>query len=239
MTWYGWGSCDQGQLGMGSMKQMESKPIPLKMLNDIGIKTISVGMNHSLYIADKTDELYSHGYNIEGQLAVGDYYDRCEPTPVVRLSMKRPKFAVAGPLVSFVITDDRNTRKRELWRAGLTYVDDKTFFSESKLNKVNLGNYSDATICRVFCGQYFNFLLDETGRLFSFGYSESGGLGIGSKSRKEPGIVPIELIEDETIQDLVVGWGHVLLLTSEGRVFSWGASNHGQCGHGQTKNVSQ
>lgn len=239
MKWYGWGSCDQGQLGQGTMKQTEINPIPLETINSLGVSRMSVGMNHSLYIVDKLDDLYVHGYNIEGQLGVGDYVDRDVPTPAIERTLKKPLVAVAGPLISFVITDDKNTRKRELWKAGLTVVDKHSYHSDTNFVKVDLGNYSDAVIENAFCGQYFNLLLDDKGRLFSSGYSETGGLGIGSPSRKEPGLVPIDLKENELIKDISVGWGHVVLLTDQGRVFSWGASSHGQCGFNNRDNVSQ
>lgn len=240
ITWYGWGSCDQGQLGLGHMRQVLPTPTVLTPLNDLNVVSLSVGLNHTLAITSSQD-VYSYGYNLEGQLGTNDYADRCSPTPILRMSIKKAYYVSAGPLVSYIFTDDKNSRAKEFWKVGLTYYDKHTQSSTSELKKLNLGNYSDAIIKEIKSGQYFSILLDEMGQLYSYGYSEMGALGVGEGviSRKELGLIPKFLNDFEEIVDIKIGWGHVLVLTNEGNVYSWGSSMHGQCGHNSRKNIFQ
>eukprot|EP00759_Apiculatamorpha_spiralis_P032647 PhF_6_TR3411/c0_g1_i1/m.4926 len=51
--------------------------------------------------------------------------------------------------------------------------------------------------------------------------------------------VPSAGYNNEDVVDLVMGEGHVVLVTVLGNVASWGKNNHGQCGLGHTQYVSE
>lgn len=86
-------------------------------------------------------------------------------------------------------------------------------------------------------------LVDASGQLFGWGRNNTGQLGDGTTiDRYEPTpIIISDLDEGESIIGLAGGneispaTGHVLALTSEGRVFSWGDNTWGQLGNGTTQ----
>ena len=68
------------------------------------------------------------------------------------------------------------------------------------------------------------------GELSKNEYDELNSNNINSKSKFIPFPVKIESLKDEYIIDIKCGWGHVLVLTLNGDVFSFGSNIHGQCG---------
>jgi len=114
----------------------------------------------------------------------------------------------------------------------------------------------------IYAGHFFHFILTgllfhstffpyDTGNnrllsshtdqkeLYAFGVGENGQLARKSRYEKIPQLIDLKSVlkEDEVVINVKTGWGHVLILTSEGRVFSWGHNMHGQCGVGTTESL--
>jgi alpha-tubulin suppressor-like RCC1 family protein len=79
--------------------------------------------------------------------------------------------------------------------------------------------------------------LTSANRVFTWGRNSSGQLGNDSTSREES---PFEITSrfglhhDELVADIIAGSRHSLLVTSTGRVFTWGSNGSGQLGNGTT-----
>ena len=77
--------------------------------------------------------------------------------------------------------------------------------------------------------------LTTAGRVFTWGYSEQGMLGDGESTVQW---TPIDITDqfdfnaDERAQDVAIGKRHIVLLTTDNRVFSWGSNDHGALGDG-------
>lgn len=73
--------------------------------------------------------------------------------------------------------------------------------------------------------------LTEDGSLYSMGASMKGMLGLGRVTANTSGhAMKIIFPGDARIVDFKVGTHHVLALTEDGQVFSWGANSQGQVG---------
>ena len=109
-------------------------------------------------------------------------------------------------------------------------------------------------IAQVAAGRGFSYFVDQTGRKISAcGLGRHGQLGLpvlpgrdpSSLDRKLPIRVPLIYEEEQPIveeqQPLVkqisCGIDHVLLVTSNGDIYSWGNGKEGKCGHGIPEEV--
>ncbi|MCK5732470.1 MAG: InlB B-repeat-containing protein, partial [Tenericutes bacterium] len=89
------------------------------------------------------------------------------------------------------------------------------------------------TFVCVNAGNYHNIALTTLGRVFSWGYNTNGELGDGTFVNKT---VPTEITSmftlnyGETIEEIYVNGNHNFAITSEHRVFAWGANFYKQLG---------
>lgn len=91
--------------------------------------------------------------------------------------------------------------------------------------------------CQVSCGGFHTAVVTEDGRLYTFGGGEHGQLGHNDRVNKlKPTLV--QALERVFISQITCGWSHSVALTSEGRVYTWGNSDHGKLGHGSGRKVS-
>jgi alpha-tubulin suppressor-like RCC1 family protein len=70
------------------------------------------------------------------------------------------------------------------------------------------------------------FAIGEAGQLFSWGSGEHGPLGHGDE-RNQPSPKRIEALRDVQVSSVSAGRCHVLALTEDGLVYSWGENNAG------------
>ncbi len=97
-------------------------------------------------------------------------------------------------------------------------------------------------VANIYASFRSSNLLTTEGRLFAWGNNEFGQLGDNSTNNHN---IPIEvtsklgLVYGEKISQMTTGGFHTLLVTSLGRVFSWGYNEYGQLGDGTNiyKNV--
>eukprot|EP00474_Spongospora_subterranea_P005021 CRZ05479.1 hypothetical protein [Spongospora subterranea] len=91
---------------------------------------------------------------------------------------------------------------------------------------------------QVCAGLNFSFVLDEEGSLWGFGSNANGQLGIGSFPSQ---MCPIKVrgeLEGKVVLKACTGGSHVLAITSDGSLYSWGKNVFGQLGHGTTQKLS-
>jgi alpha-tubulin suppressor-like RCC1 family protein len=90
-------------------------------------------------------------------------------------------------------------------------------------------------------GSYTSSALSSTGRVFVWGNNQNGQLGDGTTIRRT---IPTEITSNfplligEKITQLSMGGDHSSVLTSNGRVFTWGLNDSGQLGDGTTVSTS-
>ena len=73
--------------------------------------------------------------------------------------------------------------------------------------------------------------LSAEGQVFSFGLNESGQCGVPSIDLVSTP-TRIESLETFSIVHVAVGGSHTAVVSSEGQLLTFGASDFGQCGHG-------
>jgi RCC1 and BTB domain-containing protein len=91
---------------------------------------------------------------------------------------------------------------------------------------------------QVSCGGFHTAVVTEDGQLYTFGGGEHGQLGHNDRVNKlKPTLV--QALEGIFISQITCGWSHSVALTSpDGRVYTWGNSDHGKLGHGSGRKVT-
>lgn len=94
-------------------------------------------------------------------------------------------------------------------------------------------------VASVGCGSDFTICLTEDGRLYGFGSNDEGALGVEQGEDTQYSDVSVActpillpLFTTRTVSAFSVGERHVLALTSEAEVYSWGYGEHGRLGNG-------
>lgn len=135
----------------------------------------------------------------------------------------------------------------------ISLSDDGHIYSAGKNNKGQLGNGTDQdaftpvditehfdlaeneTIAAVAAGWSHGYALSSDGNLFSWGNNLYGQLGNGNtKTSTTPIDITsnFDLYEDEEIISVESGYYHGMVLTSEGRVMTWGINYQNELGDG-------
>jgi len=225
-------------------------------MQHIIIKSIHSGANFSIAI-DIEGKVYSWGFNECGQLGLGDRLPRIAPTlvnfynenaEVKKVFMKN--IAIGGANV--IALDDNG--KVYIWgKMQAIYGQEQrdrfgniTSYMNSGIDQVKPRLVNEVLsyykICKIAAGEGFNMALTKDGFLYSWGNNKEGQLGIGlvNEQMLENITVPrrVEYFEkDFTVIDVACGKNHSIALaehkeTKANRVFTWGFSKFGQCGHG-------
>jgi RCC1 and BTB domain-containing protein len=120
------------------------------------------------------------------------------------------------------------------WHPNMSYETDR-------MSPAIIESLKGVNITQIACGEDFSLAVTQQGEVLSWGRNTEGQLArtiLSSFSSPEFDSEPKRVVFEESpgeITQLVCGWGHVLLLNTQGQVFSWGACLHGQLGIGKHK----
>ncbi len=93
---------------------------------------------------------------------------------------------------------------------------------------LNLG----AALVDVSCGGDHSAAVDEAGRLYTWGLSDHGRLGLLS-ARDAPMASHVRSLQAERIAAVTCGMYSTACISADMKVFTWGAGGCGQLGHGE------
>ena len=215
---YGWGLGKHGQLGvpMAAGLTAISSPalIPLPdTAQGVPVISIACGWKHSLLLLED-GRIYSTGSNAHGQLGHVKSAGSCV----------QQSSSVKG--------------KRRHFRGD----DENQFF----FSCVEFPDVADFQCCQIVCGWLHSAALglcsmDQTiecarSQIYTWGSNKHGQLGHESEKRGELKCwIPRRTssrFDNANVVQIQSGWSHMLALTDDGAVYSWGRDNYGQCGRG-------
>ena len=84
---------------------------------------------------------------------------------------------------------------------------------------------SNESIIKIAAGGSHYLALTSSGRIYSWGRNVEGQLGVGttiSNNTPEDVTSYLNLIVDEIVMDISAGYQHSSVVTSHGRIFTWG-----------------
>ncbi|OIT28076.1 PREDICTED: uncharacterized protein LOC109213096 [Nicotiana attenuata] len=202
------------------------------------VSYVSCGPWHSAAITS-VGQLFTFGDGTFGALGHGDRSSTSIPREVETLQGRRTVTVSCGhwhtaAVVEFSFDDSSSSnsppRKLFTWGNGddgqLGHGD-----NASRLAPCNILQLDDINFCRVACGHSITVALTTSGRVYTMGKADYGQLGIPGSTGKFPSRVQGK-ITNCFIEEIACGSFHVVALSSNSQLYTWGKGGNGQLGHG-------
>ncbi|KAG0527165.1 hypothetical protein BDA96_06G209300 [Sorghum bicolor] len=211
-------------------------------LDGISVVKIACGPWHTAIITS-SGQLYTYGDGTFGVLGHGDTQGTTRPKEVEYLKGSRVKCVACGPwhtaAIVEVLSDFKSNSPRSklfTWgdadRGKLGHADKKM-----KLIPTCVDSLTDYDFIQVSCGMALTVVLSITGVVFTIGSSMHGQLGNPHADGRT--VCAVEgLLKTEFVRHISSGSSHVAVLTTNGKVFTWGKGKEGQLGLGDYLNRS-
>ena len=245
------------ETGLDETKLITSPHIIYKLKNKI-IEHIYAGWEHNIIITKK-GKIYSFGHNQCYQCGFPNKKDQESIKDPINLSKNNKNIkaisASCGNEHSLILSNEHIVYSFGSNEDGIlginTNIKNNTTnkkdinLNSYKLNKIDFGEYTNKII-EISSGTVHNLALTYDGKIFSWGSSQGGQLGLSLKELElYPGFknnyyisypiqIPLSKSNNSDINIIKISCGeaHSLSLTNEGKVYSWGFGSNGQLGLG-------
>jgi alpha-tubulin suppressor-like RCC1 family protein len=219
---YGFGSNQDGQLGLGGIVT-QFIPILIKEFKS-QIIVVSAGSYHSLFL-DSQGQVYSCGCNTLGRLGLGDHkYSHIHvPTPIDNQEMGQILAISAGGTHSLFLNSEGQVFSCGYGRFGRLGLRDEKDRKIPTLIPTTGPGTQIGKVAAISAGKFTSLILNSQGQVFSFGSDNRG-------NHLAPTL--IEEIKDRKIVAISASRIHSLFLDSQGQVFILGSID---CGHVHTR----
>ncbi len=227
-----WGDNEIGLLGDATATD-RAKPVRTHLPPDVVITGVSTGWANHTLAATAHGGLLSWGYALHGKLGDGSGASSYSPIPadLSLLAEDEEVTAVAAAWDhSIALTSDGRVLHFGYGGSGISGNGISTSSLVPKVVTLPPG----AKVKEITAGKYHNLALTTTGKVLSWGWENSGALGVVGPDRLVAALVPVP--GDPIITAIAAGEQSSLVLTSAGKVFSWGYNGQGQLGDGSTTN---
>ena len=224
-TFYSAGSNSHGQLGLGDNTNRNSFT-EVTIPEGKTVDQVSTGGMH-IYLLCTDGTLYSTGYNLYGQLGLGDNTDRDTFTEVPIPDAKVVAQVISGRHHTFLLTTD-----------GSLYATGYNFRGELGLGDTTIRTTFTAvtipdgkSVDQVFADGYQSFLLCTDRTLYAAGYNVTGTLGVGD-THIHYSFTEVTIPDGKSVDQIVTGLDHSLLLCTDGALYATGGNDYGELGLG-------
>ena len=216
-TLWAWGLNSSGQLGDGTTTQRLG---PVQIGTDTHWQAIATGNAYT--VAVKTDgTLWAWGLNTSGQLGDGTNTQRNAPSQIGADNDWQTLGAGGSHMLAVKTTGT-------LWAWGNNgngQVGDNT--TTQRTSPLQIGS---ATWAGIGAGNNYSIALRSDGTLWAWGWNSAGQLGDGTEVVRT---VPVQIGAQTNWSALpqgMQGATHSVVLTTDGRAWSWGSNANGQLG---------
>ncbi|XP_053674248.1 RCC1-like G exchanging factor-like protein [Anopheles nili] len=248
---YVWGLAATGALGIQTSVKKQAKiftdfvqhPSRLSFAEAHSVTDVATGYGFTIYVVKSLEgtALWGTGINTDGQLsfqkATGTHKKPIElviyPAPIDLAGAKTNQEDIvqvaAGRAHLLALTNSGKVLalgNNAYGQCGRRIVHGEDYFSNPVVNTVTV----DEPVQGVECGQDHSLLLTESGRIFSFGWSDDGQAGQGRYGLIDvPGPAEGD-IKGEKIVKCSSSCDTILAINDKGELFGWGNSEYGQLG---------
>lgn len=218
-----WGRNDNGQLGLATTDKYTNSPILLQ--NPLDITKIYC-MGNSTYALTKCNDLYSWGYNNQGQLGLGHYLNQNLPQ---KINLENVIKVACGEEHIVAMT-----KSGEVYTWGSNYYGQLGLGNQDNQcvpTKVKL----DFNIVKIACGRYYTVVADKFGYIYTWGLNNRCQLGLGHNANRS---LPqwVNIPNYKKIRKISCGNSHTIVMNIFGEFYVWGDNHWSQTGINTTKN---
>ena len=238
-TLYSWGNNVNGQLGNGTTTD-SSTPLLINtgaILNNTIVRIVSL-YAHVLAL-DNMGKLYAWGWNMNGQLGNGTTTDSSTPLLINTGAIANKTIVNISGGANYTIAID-NTGKLYAWgHNDQGQLGNGTTTNSSTPILINTGAIANKTIVNISGGYYHTTAIDNTGKLYAWGYNGDGQLGNGTTTNSStPLLINTGAIANNIVVSSACSSYHTIALDNTGKLYTWGGNISGQLGNGTTTNSS-
>lgn len=228
---YSWGYNSQGQLGSGNNTQANI-PMQIQYFNTNSIKIVELlTSQYASYCLADNGDLYSFGYNNQGQLGIGNTTNQNVPT----LAATDVAEFWAGRDTSnsiWIKKTDGSIHASGNNRYGMLSVDGSATNRQAFGPCVyEDGSFVNSGVIKVIVNDCNAHILKTDGTVWSVGYAATGGLGQGDNVNKFYfNQVPIHRRSVKDISNIGADTtsAGLLLLLDDGQLLMYGGGDQGQ-----------
>jgi len=219
----------QGRLGHGGT-QHESVPRLVDALAGKLVIGAAAGASHTA-VSTEAGELFTFGYESNGQLGHGGTQHESVPRLVEALAGKLVIGAAAGQYHTAAWTEEGELFTFGNGGSGVLGHGGDQNEHVPRLVEALVGK----KVIGVAAGEDHTAVWTEEGELFTFGDGFYVILGHGGK---ETELVPrlVEALAGKKVIGASAGCTHTAVWTEEGEIFTFGRGSHGKLGHGGQEN---
>jgi alpha-tubulin suppressor-like RCC1 family protein len=193
--------------------------------------SISAGKDQTLALL-KSGEVLGWGGAGSGRVTppfvdICSSFKETDAKPVYVGKLSACSYISAGYGVSLAVSNQQQTL---IWGFCQVGIGGQNLYSEEP----TLINGVTKTT-KVVAGQFLYAAIDQSGKVYTWGFSTDGALGRASTQMNAlPGI--ITSLPD--MQDIALGDNFMIALTKDGRLYGWGSNSAGQLGLGHLNSVN-
>ena len=242
-----WGWNFYGRLGDGTATS-KSTPTDITSMFELNtgekVLTITMGVSNS---AAKTTEgrIFVWGENSTGQLGDGSILNKTVPTDITGQFDLETNEVIVVISLGAVHSAAFTSKGRLFTWGGNAYGQLGDGTGGIKVNPTEITQFLTYTegefIIGIDLGRYNTVVLTSKGDVYTFGLNDRGQLGDGTLDNKNTPTdikAQFSLEPEETFIKVASGYSHMLLITSQHRIFTWGDNEFGQLGDGDTVHKS-
>jgi alpha-tubulin suppressor-like RCC1 family protein len=222
-----WGADQDGELGDGSMVEEEA-PVAVNPPADLRVTSARVSQ-FGIGVTAR-GQVWAWGRGQQGELGNGAKSGRLHPVRVRLPKGVKVTAARAGFDFAVAVTTARQVLSWGLGNVGQLGNGHRRSSDIPVRARLPRGVHVTA----VSAGGDFAVALTSTGKLLAWGNNDEGQLGDGRRASTDKPVW-VRLPRSTRITAVGAGVGHVLAVTSTGRLLAWGGNELGHLGDGTTK----
>ena len=226
-TFYAAGFNGSGELADGTTTSRETFAVGSALPLGTTVTAVAAGDFFSL-VATSTGEVYSVGYNGDGELGDGTTKARTTPVKVQGFPVGTVVTALAaGAQGSFALT---STGAVYGWgNNDLGEIGDGT--TTVRLTATPVTFPEGTTITAIAAGAFHTVALTSSGQVYAWGAGGDGELGTGDGASSSLPVL-VHFAQGVVVTAISSSYYATAALTSDGQVYSWGSDYWGQIGNG-------
>lgn len=225
---YSFGYGEPGALGLGDIEN-RLIPTPIPAFNGVRIKQLAAGSVHSLAVTHE-GQVYAFGSNRDGQMGFDLLMSSVIMVPQLVRSLESLFITAvsAGDHHSLFLSDQGRVYSCGWSRYGVLGY---TIDGQQALPKM-IDALASTKIVGISAGEFHSLAVCAEGGLYSFGCRDNGKLGLGIDDRGVSLPNKVTTLNNEKVVAVAAGAQHSIVITDDGKVFSFGIGNNNRLGHG-------